>query len=273
MILLPTILYTIVAITGLMGCLMSLVLYFLKKTYPKPINGLGDWALFPLLAFFASFLYGMQGKWHHLISMALPNLLLVLTAVTQLRGTYRHFEKPVNTKLIAVIVFIALLLILWSSGKSEYYLHRLLSMTGFLAIMFAAQLKVLWARRRESFATKLMVITLAFLCITMAIRFISALIEPPPVGVFVFSPSKANSISKSFESRSLGGRAFCAGKRRSPQGGGHAAEGSAAQAPMREPAGSVTARQGEATTTWVIWKWNYQVRTRPVSMWTNWSRG
>jgi diguanylate cyclase (GGDEF)-like protein len=191
MILLPTILYTIVAITGLMGCLMSLVLYFLKKTYPKPINGLGDWALFPLLAFFASFLYGMQGKWHHLISMALPNLLLVLTAVTQLRGTYRHFEKPVNTKLIAVIVFIALLLILWSSGKSEYYLHRLLSMTGFLAIMFAAQLKALWARRRESFATKLMVITLAFLCITMAIRFISALIEPPPVGVFVFSPLQA----------------------------------------------------------------------------------
>lgn len=191
MTLLPTILYTIVAITGLMGCLMSLVLYFLKRTYPKPIKGLGDWALFPLLTFFASCLYGMQGKWHHLISMALPNLLLVLAVITELRGTYRHFEKPFNAKLMAAIILIASLLILWSSGKSEYYLHRLLFMTGFLGIMFGTQLRVLWPRKRESFASSLMVITLAFLCIAMGIRFISALIEPPPVGVFAYSPIQA----------------------------------------------------------------------------------
>ena len=190
-ILLPTILYTIVAITGLMGGLLSLVLYFLKRAYPNRIKGLGDWALFPLLAFFASVLYGMQGKWHHLISMALPNLLLVLTVVIQLRGTYRHFDIPVNTKLLSAIVFIALLLILWSSGKSEYYLHRLLFMTGFLAIMLGTQLKVLWKRRREGFAANLMVITLAFMCIALGIRFISALIEQPPAGIFVYSPLQA----------------------------------------------------------------------------------
>lgn len=92
---------------------------------------------------------------------------------------------------MSAIVFIASLLILWSSGKNEYYLHRLLFMTGFLAIMFGTQLRVLWARRREGFATSLMIITLAFLCITMGIRFISALIEPPPVGIFVYSPLQA----------------------------------------------------------------------------------
>lgn len=188
---LPTILYTIVAITGLMGCLLSLVLYFLKRAYPKPIKGLSDWVVFPLLTFFASILYGMQGRWHHLLSMALPNLLLVLAVVTELRGTYRHFERPFNAKVMSAVVLAAFLLILWSSGKSEYYLHRLLFMTGFLAVMFGAQLRVLWARRRESFATSLMVSTLAFLCITMGIRFISALIEPPPVGIFAYSSLQA----------------------------------------------------------------------------------
>ena len=191
MILLPTVLYTIVAITGLMGCLLSLVLYFLKRAYPKPIKGLSDWVVFPLLTFFASILYGMQGKWHHLLSMALPNLLLVLAVVTELRGTYRHFERPFNAKVMSAVVLVASLLILWSSGKSEYYLHRLLFMTGFLAIMFGAQLRVLWARKRESFATSLMVSTLAFLCITMGVRFISALIEPPPVGIFAYSSLQA----------------------------------------------------------------------------------
>ncbi len=187
----PSILYTIVATTGLMSALLSLVLYFLKRAYPKPIKGLGDWALFPVLAFFASALYGMQGKWHHLISMALPNLLLVLTMLIQLRGTYKYFDIPVNTKLIFGIVFIALLLILWSSGKSEYYLHRLLFMTGFLAVMCGAQVKVLWKRRREGFATKLLVVTLVFMCIALGIRFISALIEQPPVGIFVYTPVQA----------------------------------------------------------------------------------
>ena len=188
---LPSVLYTIVAITGFMGCLLSLVLYFLKRAYPKPIKGLGDWVVFPLFAFFASIFYGLQGTLHHLLSMALPNLLLVLAVVTEMRGTYRHFEKPFNAKLMAVIVFIASLFILWSSGKSEYYLHRLLFMTGFLAFMFGTQLWVLWARKRESFATSLLVITLAFLCITMGIRFVSALFEPPPVGIFVYSALQA----------------------------------------------------------------------------------
>ncbi len=186
-----TILHTIVAITGLMSALLSLVLYFLKRAYPKPINGLGDWALFPVLAFFASALYGMQGKWHHLISMALPNLLLVLTMVIQLRGTYRYFGIPVNTKLLSSIVLVALLLILWSSGKNAYYLHRLLFMTGFLALMCGVQIKVLWKRRREGFATNLLLITLSFMCIALGIRFISALIEEPAVGIFVYSPLQA----------------------------------------------------------------------------------
>ena len=174
-----------------MGCLLSLVLYFLKRAYPKPIKGLSDWVVFPLFTFFASILYGMQGKLHHLISMALPNLLLVLAVVTELRGTYRHFEKPFNAKLISAMVLIASLFFLWTSGKSAYYLHRLLFMTGFLAVMFGTQIWVLWARRRESFATSLMVLTLAFLCITMGIRFISALNEPPPVGIFVYSAFQA----------------------------------------------------------------------------------
>lgn len=189
--LLPNVLNTIVAMTGLMGCLLSLVLYFLKRAHPKPIKGLSDWAVFPLFTFVASILYGMQGKWHHLVSMALPNLLLVLAVVTEFRGTYKHFEKPINAKLISATVLIASVFILWSSGKNEYYLHRLLFMTGFLAVMFGIQLWGLWARKRESFGSGLMVFSLAFLCITLGFRFISALIEPPPVGIFVYSAHQA----------------------------------------------------------------------------------
>lgn len=185
------ILQTFVAITGLMGCLMSLVLFFLKKSYPASIKGLGDWSIFPVLAFLASLLYGMQGQWHHLVSMALPNLLVVLTLVTQLRGTYQHFDKPFNTKLMHALVFIAVLLILWTSGKSEYFVHRLVSISGLTAIMLGAQLKVLWEHRKGSFAVHFMLITLVVMCTVMAMRTITGLLDPPAYGIFSYSPLQA----------------------------------------------------------------------------------
>ena len=36
---------TIVLLTGIMGGLMSIVLYFLRRNYPPSVKGLGDWSL------------------------------------------------------------------------------------------------------------------------------------------------------------------------------------------------------------------------------------
>jgi len=133
----------------------------------------------------------MQGQWHHLVSMALPNQLLVVAMVLQLRGTYKHFNVPFNPKVLLGIVVVALPLVLWSSGKSEYYVHRLLVMTGYLAVMCAVQIRLMRQLRREGFAAKLLLITLCFMVIALGLRFVSALIDPPPVGIFVFTPMQA----------------------------------------------------------------------------------
>lgn len=182
---------TVVAITGLMGCLLSIVLYSLKRTYPKSIKGLDEWATFPALSFTASALYGMQGSWHHLASMALPNFLLVITLITQLRGTYRHFGTDVNRRLIYAIVFGSLILNLITSGKDEYYVHRLVFISGLTALVSGAQLKVLWSHRRGSFAVHLMLLTMVSICAVMIARVVSSLMNPPPPGIYTFSPLQA----------------------------------------------------------------------------------
>lgn len=182
---------TVVSITGLMGCLLSIVLYSLRHTYPKSIKGLGEWAAFPALSFAASVLYGMQGRWHHLASMALPNLLLVITLLTHLCGTYKHFGVRVNRRLIYAIVFGSLALNLLTSGKDEYYVHRLFFISGLTALMFGAQLKVLWNHRRSSFAVHLMLLTIVSICTVMLARMVSSLINPPPPGIYTFSPLQA----------------------------------------------------------------------------------
>ncbi|NIC39737.1 hypothetical protein HA630_01485, partial [Aquabacterium sp. A08] len=133
-----TSLQTFVAIASLMGALMALVLFFIRKSYPASIQGLDDWSVFPTLSIFAAALYTTQGHWHHLLSMALPNLLVVLIAVLQLRGTYRHFQRPVNHRLLAAVVLGALVFILATSGEAAYYVHRLAFLSGFVGLMFGA---------------------------------------------------------------------------------------------------------------------------------------
>lgn len=184
-------LHTFVAITGLMGCLMSLVLFFLKRSYPESIKGLGSWSAVPVLAFLASALYGMQGQWHHLLSMALPNFLVVVALLIQTHGTFAHLERPFNSRLALGIAFVSLTFFLWSSGKTEYFVHRLVFVSGLLALVFGAQLKTLWTHRHGSFATHCMLLTVASLSALMAFRVATALIEPPPVGIYTYSPLQA----------------------------------------------------------------------------------
>ena len=184
-------LQTFSLITGLMGCLMTLVIYFLKESYPKSIKGLDDWTIFPLLTFASSVLYGTQGKWHHLIAMALPNLLVVITLLIQLRGTYQHFGRNVSRKWIYGIFGPAIVFILWSSGKPEYFVHRLVFISGLTMAVLGSQLPLLWRHRRGSFATHFMLCTVTIIVMVMMLRAVTALIDPPQIGIYTYSPVQA----------------------------------------------------------------------------------
>jgi diguanylate cyclase (GGDEF)-like protein len=64
-------------------------------------------------------------------------------------------------------------------------------MSGLTAAMFGMQVKLLWGKRRDSFAAHFMLMTLVLLCAVMMARVTSALIDPPPVGLFTYSPLQA----------------------------------------------------------------------------------
>ena len=174
-----------------MGCLMTLVIYFLRESYPKSIKGLDDWMLFPLLTFIASALYTQQGRWHHLFSMALPNLLVVVTLLFQIQGTYRHFGRSVSKKWIYGILLPSLVFILWASGKSEYFSHRLIFISSLTAAILCSQLSLLWQHRKGSFATHFMLCTISGIVIVMMARVVTAIVDPPQIGIYNYSPIQA----------------------------------------------------------------------------------
>ena len=164
---------------------MALVLHVFKKSYPSSVKGLGDWANVPLLAFTASLLYGLQGNLHLLISMALPNMLVVSACALQMRGTYRHFGHQLNNAWLGASLVACAALILWWNGKDDFYVHRLVFIAGITGVMFAAQFKVLWRHRSGSFGAQFMLVTLAVLCAVMLLRILTAIADAPPAGIFV----------------------------------------------------------------------------------------
>lgn len=174
-----------------MGCLMSLVLFSLRRSYPKSIKGLSHWSVFPFLAFVASVLYAMQGLWHHLISMALPNLLVVLTLTAQTRGTFKHFGRPTRDKTFLGLILVASIFVVWTSGKPEYFVHRLVFVSSLTALMYGSQLRLLWNHRKGSFAAHFMLLTLVSLCAVVVLRAVTALTVPTPVGIYNYSTMQA----------------------------------------------------------------------------------
>ncbi len=187
----PINLLTFTTITGLMGCLMALVIYFLRQSYPTSIKGLDDWMMFPVLTFIASALYSTQGQWHHLISMALPNFLVVVTLLFQIRGTYRHFGRNITKPWIYGILLPTLVFVVWSSGKSEYFNLRLVFISCLTTVILGSQLPLLWQHRKGSFATHFMLCTIAVIISVMLARAATAIVAPPPIGIYAYSPVQA----------------------------------------------------------------------------------
>ncbi len=146
---------------------------------------------FPSTWFFSSVLYGMKGSWHHLASMALPKFLLVISLVSIVVGTYEYFDVNLNQSLIYFILGGSLVFNLWTSGKDEYYVHRLIFINVLTVFLLVFQLKLLWQHRRGSFGVNLMICTTVVLCLVMLGRFVSAIIDPPPAGIYTFTPLQA----------------------------------------------------------------------------------
>ncbi|NIC39619.1 hypothetical protein, partial [Aquabacterium sp. A08] len=84
-----------------------------------------------------------------------------------------------------------LVFILATSGEAAYYVHRLAFLSGFVGLMFGAQLHVLWRHRQRSFAAHFTLFTLVGLCGVMGLRAVTALLEPPPLGIYSYSPMQA----------------------------------------------------------------------------------
>lgn len=176
-----------VVINSIMSCLMAVTTYLLRKNYPSSIKGMQEWSYFPLIALVASVLYGTQGWIHHYISMALPNVLMIMVCMVHSMGTHKFYGKQIKTTQIWVFIAISTLFFIFTSGKPEYYNHRLMFVSGTFLLVLLGEAHLLWGHKHGSLAAKLMLATIFMFCAVMLLRFVTASTQLGPSGIYTYS--------------------------------------------------------------------------------------
>jgi len=92
---------SVILMSGLLGVMLSVVMLFLRLSYPRTIRGLGYWAGAGLLAFGSTFLFSGRGLLPDLLTVVGANVSL-LAGVTMLHlGLQRFFGVALSWRLWA----------------------------------------------------------------------------------------------------------------------------------------------------------------------------
>lgn len=139
-------------LAGLMGGLMSLVMFFLRRNYPRTILGLGEWAAGMFLLFIGGVMTGLRSVLPDALAVMASNLLLLGGTYWLLVGSQRFFGQRPALRAHAVLIGCVGAVLLWFTAIDPMYRVRLLIMTPLLSYTLGAHawLMLRQARRPAS---------------------------------------------------------------------------------------------------------------------------
>ena len=179
---------TIVLLTGIMGGLMSIVLYFLRRNYPPSVKGLGEWSLSTALLFFGGVAAASRGKSPEWVSIVLANLLIFLGMYAQFIGSQRFFG--VTPKIMpGLLVILGLTLVsAWYTLVDPNYRPRLMIYVLIMTSLFSAQAQLIYTRGTTSFAHRFAFGILLVAIASQILRFLTSWWYPLGTGILDNTP-------------------------------------------------------------------------------------
>lgn len=181
---------TVILLAGVMGGLMSVVLFFMRRAYPKTILGLGEWASAAGLIFISTLLLGTRGAIPDLFSVIGGNLVLLIGLALFHTGSQRFLGLKPWTRAWAGMIVISLPPMTWYTLVEPHYGIRVLTMS---LLMFVLTTTHAWTIARHgirSLASYLCVAALLVQSCAQAVRFFSAFGATPDSSLFILSPAQ-----------------------------------------------------------------------------------
>lgn len=164
----------VILMAGALGALMSLVLYFLRRSYPPSIQGLGYWAVGPVLAFLSTLLFGLRGVAPDVLTVVVANGLLMVGLSFLYQGSRCFYGQATTWKPWLLAIGILMLVVTWFTLAQPNYNVRLAVVTAFLATNFLRHALLLWRLGQPSFAVRFTRVVLVLESAILAGRAVSA---------------------------------------------------------------------------------------------------
>lgn len=178
----------VILLAGAMGALMAVVIWFMRRSYPRSIEGLGYWSAGPAMVFLSTLLFGMRDVLPDLLTIVVANLLL-MTGVTLLYlGSTFFFRVPGNLRPWGIAIAAVTAATAWFTYVRPDYSMRLLAVAGFLAVVCGVHAALVARRAGAGFSARYVLMVLVVELIVLSMRALSAfsgdspdLLSPSPM--------------------------------------------------------------------------------------------
>lgn len=184
----PLDLRTVILISGLLGLLLSAVLFGLRRSYPAHIQGMGEWALAPLSGFMATLLLASRGVLPDHVMLLMGNSAVFLAMALFMAGTRRFYHQPVAWTLLPGLILLSLIPMWWWTTLSANHPSRVFFFCLVNVGVHGAHIRVIWQHDRRSFAAQFVMLVLAAHCLVLLTRALTlvgldrtAMLQPSPI--------------------------------------------------------------------------------------------
>ncbi|MDB5992065.1 MAG: hypothetical protein JWQ10_3468 [Herbaspirillum sp.] len=174
---------TVIAYTGVMACIIGLILHSLGKNYPTYIKGLKCWTIAPLVAGLATLArLSLRGAFPDSIAIGAQNICLIMTSGLFLMGTCQFFERPLPRRFLPLLIGVSVFAMWLFSGYAGADIGRRLFARTLLIMLYAYLAWVIY-RQPHTFARRLTVSIVTVLVGLILVRTIAGYLAPNGDGV------------------------------------------------------------------------------------------
>jgi diguanylate cyclase (GGDEF)-like protein len=164
---------SVIMLAGLMGVMMALVMFFMRRSYPPSIRGLSDWARGPLVAFVSTLLFAARGFFPDFLTIVVANVVLFQACILYYSGSQKFLQGHSDTRGWTLLNGVIGLSMFWFSSVKPDFEARLLIVTLAVSLLFFAHALLYLRHRPRVFGQRLMIGLLLAQAVVAALRFVS----------------------------------------------------------------------------------------------------
>ena len=186
---------TIYLLTAFLGAVMSVVLFFLSRSFPPTIKGMAEWTAGPAVLFVAILLLGARGAIPDFFSMTVASLALLSGMTLLYFGSRQFFGLPRSIRLWSGLILAAMAALIWYAHVEPHFGRRVQIVSLFIVLISTSHARLLLRHGRRGFATYLTVAALLIQAAAHAVRVVTAFDLAPDATLFALSPTQTGIVT------------------------------------------------------------------------------